>query len=136
MVEQFLVLPDEVAQFFRQGKGQHEIGDRQQELALNSQPFFGAFMLAFGTMPIAAGVIGEMRLPARGTGIDLPAQRFGAAVFNCPHRLAMAGQDTIGVLATILGAVPPEDIRQFYCQSFATISLMVSLACVLTVEVR
>jgi hypothetical protein len=80
---------------------------------LQGEPFFRPFVLAFGAVAIAAGMIRIARLAAGGTGKDLPAQRFGAAAFNCQHGLTMAGQETVGVLLAILRAVLAEDIRQF-----------------------
>jgi len=136
MVEQVLILAGKAAQLFREGKGQHEIGGGQQQITLQGEPCFRAFMLAFGTVTIAAGVIGVVRLPAGGTRKDLPAQCFSAAVLDGPHRLTMAGQDFLCVLPTIIRAVPSENICQFYCQSLSTMSLMVLLACALTTEVK
>ena len=113
MVEQVLILAGKVAQLFREGKGQHEIGGRQQQITLQGKPCFRAFMLAFGTVTIAAGVITVAGFPTGGTRIDLPAQGSSAAAFNCQHRLTMAWQDTVSVLLTVGCAVLMKDIRQF-----------------------
>ena len=113
VIEQLLVTAGQAAQFFRQGESQHEVWHRQQQITLQIKPCFGAFLLAFGTVPIAARVIRILRLPATGTSIDLTAQRFGTAMLDGSHRLTMAGQETLRILLTIRRAVLTKDICQF-----------------------
>jgi hypothetical protein len=61
------------------------MSDRQEELLLASQPGGGIVIAALEAMAILAGVVAVAELVAAGAVIDLPAQSFGAAVFNGLH---------------------------------------------------
>lgn len=69
-------------------------------------------MLAFGAMPVAAGVITVMALSTMVAMPGLPAQFGGTASADIPHGFKMAGQDVGLMLALVLGSVLADDVRQ------------------------
>jgi hypothetical protein len=77
------------AQGVGQGEGHQKVGDRQEQLLLASQPGVGVVIAALGAVAILTGVVAVAILVAGSTLIDLPAQRFGAAVFNSLHHAEM-----------------------------------------------
>jgi hypothetical protein len=59
IIEKGLVRAGEWAQGRRNGEGEHEVRDRQQEILLMLQPFLGFVVLALWTVAVAAGVVAE-----------------------------------------------------------------------------
>ena len=51
MVDNSLVRAGRATEFFRQGEGDHEVVDRQQQVLLILEPFVGLIVLALGTVP-------------------------------------------------------------------------------------
>jgi hypothetical protein len=51
MVDDSLVRAGRATEFFRQGEGDHEVVDRQQQVLLILEPFVGLIVLALGTVP-------------------------------------------------------------------------------------
>jgi hypothetical protein len=48
-----------------------------------------------------------------GATIDLPAQRFGATLFNGPHSFEMSGGHAAGIFLAIGRTVAAKDLGQF-----------------------
>jgi hypothetical protein len=113
VVHALLVLAGKLAEFSGEGEGQQEVRNGQQQFLLQLEPFFGSFLLAFGAMTVAAGVVAVTGFVTSWAVIDLSAQGCGAAVLNRPHGLAVAGQQFGGVLLAISGTILAKDIRQF-----------------------
>src|ERR1017187_6537911 len=63
----------------RQGEYDVEVGDAEEFLLSCGEPALASLCLAFGTMPIPAGVIRDGLMTALRTLIDMAAQRSGAA---------------------------------------------------------
>ncbi|PYG26282.1 hypothetical protein C8N36_12625 [Pelagimonas varians] len=59
-----------------------EILDRQQVFSTRRHPVARRRSLAFGTMPVLAGVIGDMLMIALSARRHMPAERLGPAGFN------------------------------------------------------
>ena len=70
-------------------------------------------MLAFGTVPVAAGVITVLKLAAVRTAIDLSTQAFGTTMFNRPHCLTMRGEQFVGIFFAVVRAIRSQEISQF-----------------------
>ena len=62
-----------------------EILDRQQFGLALLQPLGTVRVLTLGTMPVAAGVVADLRMIAVAALFDVAAQGRGAAGFNGPH---------------------------------------------------
>ena len=96
-----------------QSKGEQEVGDPQEQFLLLFQPGLCIFVLAFGAMAVAAGVITVLQLLTLWTAIDLSTQDRSAAVFNRPHGLEMVARHAAGILLAIGRSITAENIRQF-----------------------
>src|SRR6201993_5498579 len=96
----------------------HGVDDREeatgQQLALaRGEPLPRRRALALGTMPVAAGVVGDGRVRA---GVvlaagDMAAERRRAAALDCAHHLQLVETDVSAVGFTPSGTVGAEDIR-------------------------
>src|SRR5215467_14580780 len=81
--EDLLVLPHQGDQGVRHTEDQMKIVDRQQLLLTFSEPLLASVSLAFRTMAISAGVVGDASaVSAMGTVVEMAAQRGGAATGN------------------------------------------------------
>ena len=112
-VEQALVRASDFIKGGRQGEGEQEVGDGQEQILLSFQPALAILMLAFGTMAIAAGMVTVLQLLTVRAAIDLPTQGLGAALFNCPHHFEVGGRHPAGVLLAIGRTILAKDICQF-----------------------
>jgi hypothetical protein len=61
-------------------------------------------------MPVAAGVVGDPPVPAVVAGLDVTAQRGGAAVLDRRHDLELAEAEMPGMGCAIRGPGTPEDV--------------------------
>jgi len=113
VIEKSLMAASQWAQRSRQGEGEHEIGNGQEQILLCLQPFLGSLVLAFGAVAVAAGVIAVAHFAAIGASVHLSAQGFCPALLNGTHDPAMAGEQAVGVLLAVGRAVAAEDICQF-----------------------
>ena len=75
------------------------------------QPLLGRGALALRTVPVAAGVVGDLDMLALVAAQDVPAQRCGAAVLDRRHHLELAEADMAGVGLAPRRAMAAEDIR-------------------------
>ena len=112
----------------RQGEREQEVRYRQQKILLPFQPVLRIFVLAFWTVPVAAGVITVLNVIAIRTTVDLSPPGFGATSFNRPHDSEMDGRHMRGILLTIQFSVATENVRQFYSHKFASTWLIASVA--------
>lgn len=87
-----------------------EVTDRQQIGLARRQPGAGSRALAPGAMPVAAGVIGDPPVPAVVAGLDMTAQRGGAAGLDRRHDLELTKAEMPGMSGAIGGPGAAEDI--------------------------
>jgi hypothetical protein len=112
-VERFLIGAYQIAQLSRQGEGQKEVWDRQEQFLLHLQPILSLFMLAFRAMSVAAGVITILKLLTGGTGKDLSAQTLGATMLDRPHCLTMRRQEFVSIFFSVGGTIFSKEVSQF-----------------------
>ena len=84
VVDERLVLEGDVGDLGRQREDDVEVADRQQVGLALGQPGARGRALALGTVPVAAAVVGDAPVPAVLAGLDVTAQRGGAAVSRSP----------------------------------------------------
>jgi hypothetical protein len=61
-------------------------------------------------MPVAAGVVGDTPVPAVVAGLDVTAQRGGAAVLDRRHNLKLSEAQVPGIGGAIRGPCATEDV--------------------------
>src|SRR5204863_6616399 len=92
---------EERAQFLGDGEGEQEVGHGQQTQLAFLEPVLGLERAALWTGAVMAGVIGELKLRARTTLIEMPAAlrraagkqgAHGAALFARASRVRMRAQ--------------------------------------------
>ena len=89
VVEERLVGERDLGDLGGQREHDMEVTDRQQVGLARGEPGPCGGALALGAMPVAAGVVGDPPVPAVGAGLDMPAQRGGAAVLDRRHDLEL-----------------------------------------------
>ncbi len=99
----------ERAQFGGQSEREQEVRQGKKERALTLQPGIGLLAVAFGTVPIPAGVIGVAQVPAVITLRDVAAKELGAAVLDVPESALLAGEQRVA--CPVSCAVLAEDVR-------------------------
>ena len=87
-----------------------EVADRQQVGFALGQPGARSGALAFGTVSVAAAVVGNALMPAVLTGIDVTAERRRAAVLDRRHDLELDQAQVSCLGGTIAGTFGSEDI--------------------------
>jgi len=75
IIELSIVLMCDVGDWLRQREDQMKISDRQQLGLTGGQPLLRRAGLAFGAMPIAARVVGDMLMAAIVAMRDMPTER-------------------------------------------------------------
>jgi hypothetical protein len=83
---------------------------RQQVGLTGGQPLLGRRTLALRTVAIAAGVVGDLGVPALRTLLDVTAEGRGAALFDRRHHLELSQTQVPGLLVAPSGAVVAEDV--------------------------
>ena len=78
----------------RQRESDHKVGHGQQQGLLLLQPLLPGVVLALGTVAVFAGVVAVTGLIALITGVHVPTQGLGAALFDSRHRLQMTSGNT------------------------------------------
>jgi hypothetical protein len=105
---------DEFVELLGQGQDHMKVGHGQQFLPALCQPHLGVRMVALGTTPVAAGVVGIVLLTAVITGQQMAAQGLGPAVENVIHRTAMTGQEIRAEPLLRGGTIGPEDVGHLW----------------------
>lgn len=88
-----------------------EVRHRQQFGLAISEPLRAGQTLALGTVPVAAGVVGDVRVGAVLAARDMPAESRGAAALDGRHDLQLREAHLSGVGAAPHRTVAAEDIR-------------------------
>ena len=111
IVDHGLVLVGDVGDGRRQ-REHHVIVRHRQQLGLAlGEPFLRGCALAFRAMPIAAGVIGDLRVRALLAARDMPAERRRAAALDRRHHLQLVEAHMAGIGLTPCRSMAAEDIR-------------------------
>lgn len=92
VIEELLIPFCKDAQFRGDGEGQEKVWHAQQEFLLKLEPFLSSFLLAFGAVAIAAGMITVLNFTTSRASIELSTQGFRAAALNIPQSTAMRRQ--------------------------------------------
>ena len=88
-----------------------EIGTGEQLCLPVREPFLLDNCLAFGTVPVPAGVVGFSRVAAPITRFDMATQRRGPAYLNALHDLVLLSGEY--VLIPVPVSISSEDIGHF-----------------------
>ena len=107
-----LVLEGDPGDRGRQGENDMEIGNGQEFGFSLAQPSLAGRPLTFGTVPIAAGVVGDADRAAIVTLFDMTAKRRRAARRDGAHDAAFATAQMAGVILAKSLAMVAKDIRQ------------------------
>jgi hypothetical protein len=136
VVAEPLVAAGECSQFGRQGEGEQEVGDGQEQVALRLQPFLRVTVLTLGAVAVAAGMVQVARLAAVGALVDLSAQGGCATLLDGPHCFVVAGQHVRAEAGALGRAIAPEDLGEFYHARRLTTCSMIWAACSFASTVR
>ena len=110
VVHDGLVVEGDIGDFGRNREDDVEIANRQQVGFTRGQPFACLCTLAFGTVPVAAAVIGDPLMAAVLAGLDMTAQSGRAAMLDRRHDLELMKAQVSGMGGPIGGAGSTEDV--------------------------
>ena len=110
-IEQPLVLVGDRRDLAGHGKYDMEIGYRQKVGFAIGKPLVAGGTLALGTMPVAAGVIGDTRVCAVIAGLDMPTKRRRPAQLDRGQDTAFHPAEMAVVSVGIDMAMAAENIR-------------------------
>ena len=110
-VDHGLVLVGDVGDRRRQREHDVVVRHRQQLGLALGQPFLRRHGLALGTMPVAAGIVGDVRVGAVLAARDMPAESRRAAALDGRHHLQLAEAHMAGIGSAPCRPVAAEDIR-------------------------
>jgi hypothetical protein len=111
VVDDGLLLVGDVADRRRQ-REDHVIVRHRQQLGLAlGEPLLRCRPLALRAVPVAAGVVGDLRVRAVLAARNMPAESRRAAVLDRRHDLQLAEAHTAGIGSTPCRSVAAEDIR-------------------------
>ena len=110
VVDQRLVLEGDVGDLGRQREHDVEVADRQQVGLALGKPCPRRRALALRAVPVAAGVVGDPPLAAVLAGLDVTAQRRGAAVLDRRHDLELRQAQMPGMGGPVGGPGSAEDV--------------------------
>ena len=129
VVDGFLIPARNPPQPLRHGERQQKVGNRDlRQLLLPFQPPLCSLPLAFGTVPVLAGMVAVLLPLTVRAEIHMAAQHFRPAAFNIPHRPAVAGQHANSILLSVGRTAAAEDLRQLDHARLSITRLMVSAA--------
>jgi len=110
VVQVCVVAADEFVERLGQGQDHRQGGHWPQFLPPRCQPHLGVMMVARGTTPVAAGVVGIVLLTAVITRPQMATQGLGPAVDKIIHRTAMTGQEIRAKPLLRGGTIVPQDV--------------------------
>ncbi len=87
------------------------VGNRQKLVLPGGKPVPAGLPLAFGAMPVAAGIVGHADRPAGRTTFDMAAQFGGPAQSDRAHRATLDAPEMAVMDPPIHLAMAAEDIR-------------------------
>ena len=110
VVDERLVLEGDVGDLGRQREHDVEVADRQQVGLALGKPCPRRRALALRAVPVAAGVVGDAPLAAVLAGLDMTAERRGAAVLDRRHDLELGEAQVPGMGGPVCGPGSAEDV--------------------------
>ena len=110
-IDDGLVVEGDLGDFGRYREHDVEVRHRQQIGLTVSEPSFARRALALGTMPVAAGVIGDPGMRAVRTGLDMTAKRCCPAELDRGHDAALDAAEMAVMGNTIGMTMATKDIR-------------------------
>ena len=110
VVDHGLVVPGDVGDLGRQREDDMEVADRQQIGLARGEPLPCRRTLAFGAVPVAAGVVGDAAVAAVLARLDMAAEGCGAAALDRGHHLHLAEAQMTGMGRAPGGAMAMEDV--------------------------
>jgi len=113
VVNHGLVLKGDDLDLRRNREHDVEIGHVEQFRLTVLQPLGSCETLAFWTVPVPAGVVGDALMAAVATTLDVTAGQGGAAILDRSHRLPPRGRQRRTVPVTKSRAEAAEHIRHF-----------------------
>ena len=111
VIDDRLVVIGDVGDRSRQGEDDMEVGHRQEFGLAVDQPLLGSNGLALGTVPVAAGVVGDAQVRAVLAALDMTAQRRRSAALDRRHDLELAEAHMAGMRGTPSRPAVAEDVR-------------------------
>jgi hypothetical protein len=111
IVDHRLVVPGEIADRGRQREHHVEVGQGQQLGLAICEPVPRRRALAFGAVPVAAGVVGDADVATLLAALDMPAEGCRAAGLDGAHHLELAEADVAGMGGAPGSPMSAEDIR-------------------------
>ena len=111
VVDHRLVLEGDVGDLGRQREDDVEVADRQQVGLALGEPVRRRRALALGAVPVAAAVVGDAAVAAVLAGLDVAAERRGAAGLDRRHDLELAEAQVPG-----MGRAPGGAVRRGRCR--------------------
>ena len=112
-VDHLLVLERDLGHRRGQREDDVEIGHRQQLCLPGREPFGAGLPLAFGAVPVAAGIVGAADEPAVQAGLGVTAQFCRSAQLDGTHHPPLDAAEMAIVCPAIGVAVATEHIRHF-----------------------
>ena len=110
VVDHGLVVPGDVGDLGRQREDDVEVADRQEIGDARGEPPPCRRALAFGTVPVAAGVVGDAVVTAVRARLDMTAEGCGATGLDRRHHLHLAEAEMAGMGRAPGGAMAMEDV--------------------------
>ena len=111
IVDLAFVLMRDVGDRFGQSEDEVEVSHGQQLCLPCGQPCLCRTRLAFGTVTVAARVVGDVLMRAVGAPRDMTAKRRCAAALDCAHHFQLVQADVPCVRRTPGSTMVAEDIR-------------------------
>ena len=112
-VDHARVLQGDRAERRGQGEDEVEVLDGQEFRLAGLHPVGGGGGLTLGAVAVAAGVVGDLPVPAPVALLDVPAQRRGPAGGDVVQGAALLGREPVAVAIEEGVAVSPEDVGHF-----------------------
>ncbi len=110
VIDQRLVVEGDRGDLGRQGEHDVEVADREEVGLARFEPGAGGGALAPWAVSVAAAVVGDPPMPAVGAGLDMTAERGGAAMLDRRHDLELVQAQMPGMRGAIRGFSSTEDV--------------------------
>lgn len=124
VVDGALILEGDGSDLIRHCEHHVKIWDGKQISLTMLEPLRPCERLTLGTIPIAAGVVGDAFMSAGVASLKMSTQRRRATLLNSTHDAALLATDSIGVQVSIGVTVTAENVRKFQCGTHGVRQIM------------